>query len=205
MFRMFLLVLLSLTSFIASAETDSNTSTEGFVTNDLYIYLHSGPSKKYRILGSVYAGDKITKIDENEDGDYIKIEDKKQRVGWIAAKYFTEEKSFKAHIEELEAKLQEKADEIANLEQQNQQLSTQLQSAQQQSASQQSSLEESNQQLKADIAMLMAERAKGAEAFRVTQKDMQNQRMIYGAGILLAGLFAGRIFSSFKRRSSFLE
>lgn len=205
MFRMFLLMLLSLTSIIASAETESTHRTQGYVTDDLYIYLHSGPSTKYRILGSVYAGDNIVKLAESEDGEFIQIEDKKQRVGWIAKKYFNDEQSLKDKYNDAQTALTAQQAKLTSLQQHTEQLSSQLRTAQQETQSQHASLLEENQQLKADVALLLAERQKGAAAYRVHQNDMQNQRMIFGAGILLAGLIIGRIFSSFKRRSSFLE
>lgn len=205
MFRMFLLMLLSITSIIASAETESTTRSQGFVTDNLYIYLHSGPSTQYRIIGSVYAGDSIIKLSESDDGKFIQIEDKKQRVGWIDSKYFTSDQSLKAQLLTLQDSIQTYQTDIATLQEENQQLSAKLEAAQQASQSQSSGLLSENKQLKADLALLMEERKQGADAFRTQQRDMQNERMLYGAGILLAGLIIGRIFGSFKRRSSFLE
>lgn len=205
MFRMFLLMLLSITSIIASAETEPTPKAPGFITDSLYIYLHSGPSTKYRIIGSVYAGDNVTKISESENGEFIQIEDKKQRVGWITAKYFSAEPSIKAQLQTLQETLRTQQEELTALQQKNQQLLTKLAAAEQQVSSQNTSLLDENQQLKQDITLLIDERAKGINAVHAEQRNVQNERMIYGACILFAGLIIGRIFSSFKRRSSFLE
>ena len=84
-------LLLAATSFISYAEEapSSDSQNTAYIVDNLYTFMHSGPSKNYRILGSVDAGTQVMLLSD-EDNGYFKIRDDKDREGWVEAKFVTE-------------------------------------------------------------------------------------------------------------------
>lgn len=76
-----------------------------YVSDNLYTYIHSGPGTKYKIIGSVNAGEHINVIKKNADSDFTLIKDSKGRSGWINSKYVSNTIGIKERLPKLEAEL----------------------------------------------------------------------------------------------------
>ncbi|OIQ46720.1 MAG: hypothetical protein BM565_10305 [Gammaproteobacteria bacterium MedPE] len=76
-----------------------------FVSDSVYTYLHTGPSAKFRIIGSINAGSTITIIEQSEDKKYTKVVDDKGREGWIMSEFVSTQESLKHRYDALEAQL----------------------------------------------------------------------------------------------------
>ena len=87
-------------SFTASAET-------GYISDKVYVYLHTGPGVKFRIIGSVVAGSKIDIVERSSDGKYTKIVDDKQRTGWVKSEFTSQKISLQAQFNSLTEELQQ--------------------------------------------------------------------------------------------------
>lgn len=104
------LLLVFLLAFSAHAiaqsnETSNDESPTGeprYITDNLYTFIHSGPGRNYRILGSVSAGAQIMQLQVNSDGSYIEIVDDKNRQGWVDARHITEEASLRTRLPALQ-------------------------------------------------------------------------------------------------------
>lgn len=90
-----LLILIFISSF-------ANAATS-YISDDLHTFMHSGPGIKYKIIGSVNAGDKVKVIRKN--AKYTLIKDPKGRSGWINSKYLSNQVGLKERLPELEAEL----------------------------------------------------------------------------------------------------
>ncbi|MCJ8301862.1 TIGR04211 family SH3 domain-containing protein [Shewanella sp.] len=84
----------------------------GYISDNVYLYLHGGPGTQFRILGSVEAGQAISLLGETQ-GDYTKIIDHKGREGWIEAKMVTRQKSFRQQLPEVQTELNKTKSELA--------------------------------------------------------------------------------------------
>ncbi|SQH75188.1 conserved exported protein of unknown function [Shewanella benthica] len=84
----------------------------GYISDNVYLYLHGGPGTQFRILGSVEAGQAISLLGETQ-GDYTKIIDHKGREGWVEEKMVTRQKSFRQQLHEVQAELNETQSELA--------------------------------------------------------------------------------------------
>jgi len=82
-----------------------STAETGFISDDVCTYLHTGPSAKFRILGSIKAGESITIIERSEDGTFTKITDSKGREGWVMSEFASTKQSLKQKYLALEEKL----------------------------------------------------------------------------------------------------
>lgn len=89
----------------------------GYISDNVYVYIHTGPSAKFRILGSVIAGSKIEIIETSADGTYTKITDDKERTGWVQSKFASTQLSLKERYADLEAKYQSLSSENQELTQ----------------------------------------------------------------------------------------
>ena len=92
MIRKWLAVALFACSCQALALQESDTleaSSSHYIRDDLFIFLHTGPGRNYRILGSVEAGTPITVLDRDADAEFTQVTDDEGRKGWIESKYVT--------------------------------------------------------------------------------------------------------------------
>jgi SH3 domain protein len=64
-----------------------------YISDDLFTYLHSGPGRNFRILGSVVAGTRVTLLQENPEKSFVEVIDDKQRTGWVDAEFINGTKS----------------------------------------------------------------------------------------------------------------
>ncbi len=88
---------------IVSLSSSANALNR-YVSDDLFTYVHSGPGTKYKIIGSVDAGEKIKVLQTDENAGFTKIVDPKGRTGWINTKYVSRQAGLKERLEKLEIK-----------------------------------------------------------------------------------------------------
>lgn len=80
----------------------SAKAATSYVSDDLYTYVHSGPSTKYKIIASVDSGEKIKVIQTNKNTGFSKIKDSKGRAGWINSKYISNRPGLQERLAKLE-------------------------------------------------------------------------------------------------------
>ncbi len=98
----FLLLLIS-SGIYLQASAQANT-TQGYISDELPIFVHSGPGKNYRILGTVTSGSEV-QITGNSKDDYSEVIDDKDRTVWLESKYVTSEPGLRVIIAQLNSKL----------------------------------------------------------------------------------------------------
>ncbi|PCI63020.1 MAG: hypothetical protein COB35_02175 [Gammaproteobacteria bacterium] len=94
-------------SALSQDTTDSTTKKTAYIADDLFIFMHSGAGKQYRLLGSINSGSQITLI-SNVKNNYQKIIDDKGRTGWVESKFIQSSPSLRTIIAELNAQLASK-------------------------------------------------------------------------------------------------
>lgn len=82
-------------------------SQNNYISDELFTYMHSGPGTKYRIIGSVDAGTKITLLGRHPNTGYTQIKDDKGRNGWVESKHVTKKSGLKIRVPALEAELKQ--------------------------------------------------------------------------------------------------
>lgn len=107
---------------LSSADTSNVETNNAFVSDDLFIYMHSGPGTNYRILGSVTAGSAVTILSTDEEAGFSEIVDERDRTGWIKTEFVAETsirqqiQQLTAQLEDTQPQLQTQSDEILRLE-----------------------------------------------------------------------------------------
>jgi SH3 domain protein len=99
---------ISLPSSLAFAQepNDSEGDTR-YISDDLFTFLHAGPGRNYRILGSVIAGTKVTMLQEDTESEFVEVIDDKQRTGWIQAEFISKSRSVRELVPGMQQQLQE--------------------------------------------------------------------------------------------------
>lgn len=109
--RIFLLILFIISSFIsAQSLAQEPNDSEGeirYISDDLFTYLHAGPGRNYRILGTVVAGTRVTLLQEDTEKNFVEIIDDDQRTGWVDADFI----SVTSSVRELVPGLQQEVEE----------------------------------------------------------------------------------------------
>ena len=91
-------------SFPLLAEDASSNLVPGYISDDLFIYMHSGAGNNYRILGSINSGTEV-KVTGNNQNNYTEIIDEKNRNVWVESKYVSPKPGLRFVIAELNERL----------------------------------------------------------------------------------------------------
>lgn len=163
-----------------------------YVSDDLFTYLHSGPSNQYRILGSVNAGDNVKLLQQSDKG-FSQIQDSKGRTGWIDSKFISSTPSVKERIPVLESKITTLNARLSELDKQRanekETFENTLDSRQQRI----DLLTEENQTLKTALTTLQAENDQLSQRMDEEQNDLLMRWFSYGGVVAGIGLLMGLI------------
>ena len=91
-------------SFSLLAEDAPSNLDSGYISDDLFIYMHSGAGNNYRILGSINSGTEV-KVTGQYENDYTEIIDDKNRNVWVESKYISLKPGLRFVIAELNERL----------------------------------------------------------------------------------------------------
>ncbi|MDP5254510.1 MULTISPECIES: TIGR04211 family SH3 domain-containing protein [unclassified Vibrio] len=85
-----------------------------YISDDLFTYMHSGPTNNYRIIGSVNAGEKVQLISSNKETGFTQIVDGKGRKGWVQSKFISGNESIAIRLPRVEKELEKVKSQLAN-------------------------------------------------------------------------------------------
>ncbi len=135
MFRSWLLIaVISLSAPVLAQENtlDIEQSSNHYIRDDLFVFLHSGAGRNYRILGSVEAGTPITVLQHNREQEFTEIRDNEGRRGWVETKFVSDQISRAELVPVLTERLAQAQSGTQGLQSENQRLNQQLTEARQQ-------------------------------------------------------------------------
>jgi SH3 domain protein len=97
-----------------------------YISDDLFTYLHAGPGRNFRILGTVVAGTRVTLLQEDTEKNFVEIIDNKQRTGWVDAEFINAIKSDRTLLPDLKKQVEETKNTIFQQRETNDLLSQQI-------------------------------------------------------------------------------
>lgn len=196
--------------------------TTHWVRDVLYVTLRDGPGSQHPVITVLESGDGIEKLEEGDEGDYVRVRTDDGQEGWIQEQYLSEERTAAQRLAEVRT-------ELDQVTQRRDELASELEavtSERDQLASQVEELESTIETLRSELeeARSAAERplelAEQNEELRTENKEMETelQRLnsevanlegsenrdwfLVGAGVLLAGLILGVILPHLRGRRS---
>ncbi|MCC2605277.1 TIGR04211 family SH3 domain-containing protein [Planctobacterium marinum] len=181
-------------SSVDNTESDANYA---FVSDDLFIYMHSGPGTNYRILGSVTAGSAISILNTDTEAGFTEISDERDRTGWIKSE-FVSDTSIRQQIQQLEVQLEDTGPQLQTQSDEILRLESQLRAAEQEKVELSQQLEE-QMQLASQLEQQLSTQTTDAE------KEMfYRGAMVAGSGAL-AGIFLTLVLRRKKRSDSLYD
>jgi SH3 domain protein len=200
MFKPFaVLLLFTSLSTALHAETEANITEQSvepetaYITDNLFVYLHSGSSKQYRILGSIQAGTQLKIIANDSETGYIQVKDDRGRTGWVDKRNVSKLPGLAQQNQQLKMQLAELQSEINSSQRDMPVL--------RQSANQ---FEQENLALAKQVEQLKAEVASNRTQKLQSSEKQQQQLLMYGGGIAFIGIFIGMIITlMLSRRKSY--
>lgn len=125
-----LLFLCIASSFIGSQSFAQEPNDAGgeirYISDDLFTYLHAGPGRNFRILGSVVAGTRVTLLQEDTENNFVEIIDDKQRTGWVDAEFINTSRSVRELVPGLQQQVENTEKTILQQRQSNDLLNQQI-------------------------------------------------------------------------------
>ncbi len=180
----------SISSFSIAQEQDSSYA-DGYISDDLFIYMHAGPGTNYRILGTVIAGTQIQVTGDQSD-DYSEVIDDKGRKTWIESKYLTNKPGLRFVVAELNAQLANASEAESN---------TQLELSKAKDSL--ITLRDKNNQLTDQLTQLTNELSSTKLSLKSQDVDIQKEWFFNGAIVMVIGLLLGLILPRvFTRKKS---
>jgi SH3 domain protein len=188
------LTLLCSISFFSFAEAAENDITTGYISENLFVYMHSGAGKNYRILGTINSGETVQLTGESEN-EYSQVITNAEKTGWIESQYVSTKPGMRYVIADLNEKL-------AGFQGQSDDTAIQLEN----SRTQVDALKDERSDLQNTIAALNMELAQTKSQLKNQDTDIKKQWFFNGAIVLGVGLFFGLVLPRlFSKRKSKME
>jgi len=165
---------------------------QGFIIDELSIYMHAGPGTNYRILGTINAGIEIQTTGQS-DKDYSEIVDDKGKKTWVETKYITNSPGLRFVVAELNGKIASADNFTSQLDGEVNALKSTI-----------ANLQQENKRLSSEATKLKNTLANTSSKLKDQDTNVKKQWFFNGALVLGFGLILGLILPRFfsRRRSN---
>ena len=200
---------LILASLLTLVSLSSVAKEIRYISDDVSIFMHSGPGTQYRIIGTIKAGEAVTYLQTNTN--FAQITTSKNKTAWIDGKSLSRQVSLKVRAPKLQAELAKTKEALAKISNKNSAAMAELTNANRDElvskeadiatqANNIASLTAENTALTAEAVRLREENEQLSTRLDTKEEDAQHRFIILGALILAAGLIAGLIIPSIRFR-----
>jgi SH3 domain protein len=188
-FWLYSLCLVSLFSMAQSSQDSEEANSGGseqvrYITDDLFTFVHAGPGRNYRILGSVVAGSRVTLLDVDEESNFAQLIDDKGRTGWVEGRFVVPQPSLRAQIPALSGEVEAAQKQHQQLRIENARLSEEL-----------ARFSEQQNDKDSIIERLQQENAQLTEQLIIKEGSEMQTWMIKGGVLAIGSLLIGVILS----------
>lgn len=97
--------LLLASAIFLSAGVTPALAEKGHIADDVYVFMHGGPSNQYRITGRVRSGSAITIIGKSGNGKFVHVRTSGGKTGWVDSDNVDGGDSIQLRFPKLEAAL----------------------------------------------------------------------------------------------------
>jgi SH3 domain protein len=174
-----ILFLLPFSTF-SQQTTDNQASKAAFISDALFVYLHSGPSNQYRIVGTINAGQSVTYLKQDAETGYAQIQYEDGKTAWLPKEYVTFTPGLVSQLEQLKADYANHDETVSTLQQQRNDLSAELNTA----ITERNAALEQLEQTQQTYTLLK-------DRLDATQTSVWQKPMVLGSLILVVGLVFG--------------
>jgi len=179
-------------SLSLSVQAAENNYKQGYISDELFIYMHAGPGTNFRILGTVIAGSEI-KITGEVDNGYSEIIDNKDRATWVESKYVTTQAGLRFVVDKLNEEISTSSNFTSQLDGEVNELKSKV-----------NLLTNDKKELSIELKKLTDTLVQTQAKIKDQDTDIKKQWFFTGALVLGIGLILGLILPRFfaRRRGS---
>ncbi|MGF1682041.1 TIGR04211 family SH3 domain-containing protein [Photobacterium minamisatsumaniensis] len=164
-----------------------------YISDNLFTYMHNGPSTQFRIIGSVNAGTKVALLNTNRESGFSQVKDNRGRTGWVNSDFISTQVGLKERLPALEKELTEVKASLADALQSGDKKTASLQSSLQVRTEQITELETQNSQLNEQLMSSQAEIRELRAQIDTQKDDLLMKWFTYGGMVAGVGLLLGLI------------
>lgn len=186
------------TLLLALPSAASSQTTQRWVSDSLNTWVRSGPSDGHRIVGTLKSGQPVALI--GSEGKYSQVRSESGNSVWILTSDLQNVPGQAERIPALEQQVNELSSELENI---NQSWELRVQGMQETLETRKALIEELEQQragLNAELLEAQSELREARAQLGDENQQLLLRYMLYGGGIAGAGLLAGLILPLFVRR-----
>ncbi|MGF1686333.1 SH3 domain-containing protein [Photobacterium japonica] len=177
----------------AVAALPVNAEQSRYISDDLFTYMHKGPSTQFRIIGSVDAGTKVVLLETDSKTGYSKVRDSRGRTGWVNADYLSKQMGLKERVPALEKELMEVKASLADALQSGDTKTASLQNTVKLRTEQITDLETKNSDLNTQLMASQAEIRELRAKIDTQKNDLLMRWFTYGGMVAGGGLLFGLV------------
>ncbi len=96
----------TVTAWALLAGTRAGAGENAYISEDLYVYLHRGPGREFKITGTLTAGTPVTVTARDDETEYAEVSDGQGKAGWVESRVLSDSVSRRARLEEVERDLE---------------------------------------------------------------------------------------------------
>ncbi len=162
-----------------------------YISDNLFTYMHAGPSNQFRIIGSVNAGDKVNLVNADRKAGYSEIIDSKGRKGWVESKFVSKVPSMAERLPLLEKELTEVKEKLAIARQSSDKAKAGLVESLAARNTQIKDLESSQSEMNKQLLTSQDEVRQLRAKLDTQKEDLLLKYFMYGGGVAGLGLLFG--------------
>lgn len=170
----------------------SVTPYKMYVTDQLFVFVHSGSSNRYRIIGRIPASEQVEVIAKDQDSGWLQVNYENTKTGWVDSSMITSNSGTKGELEQAQQ-------QITELEAKIKKLDTQPDIDIDQVNAQITNLRNKNNELLNQIEIVNSEKARLQASIKEVDETRKILDKLYDVGVILIGIFVGWLLSRRKR------
>ncbi|WP_354622973.1 TIGR04211 family SH3 domain-containing protein [Psychromonas sp. MME2] len=171
-----------------------------YVSDDVSIYEHSGPSLQYRIIGTLNVGTPVETLQYDEKTKFMQIKKANGKTSWVQNRELQETQPAKVLLPKVQLELQQAQQKLANIAQENEQEMQNTVQSLNEKEELIANLMDEKQTLLQTIDELKARNLELDLLQDTKDERIKMEWMMYGGSVLFFGLLIGLIIPFLPRR-----
>lgn len=171
-----------------------------YVSDNLSIFLHSGPSLDYRIIGTLNAGEQVNALKYDDKTKFIQVESSAGKTGWMKVAQIQETLPAKQLLPELQKQLQEAQQKLKTIDDENVASLSEKEQLFEQQIILVDNLKQEKSLLQQEILDLKARNLELDLLQETKESRIQMEWLLNGGGVLFLGLVIGFLIPFLPRR-----
>ncbi len=171
-----------------------------YVSDEVFIYLHSGPGLDYRITGTLKVGTEVKTLKYDESAKFMQVESSAGRIGWMKLSELQKTLPAISLLPAVQEELNKAQLKLKNIAEENRKSLEDKEQLFQDQITLVDNLNEEKSMLQQEILDLKAHNLELDLLQETKDSRVKMQWLLNGGGVLFFGLLIGLVIPFFPRR-----